>query len=310
MNPLVSVIVPSYMEEKNIEDCLNAICSQTYQNIEILCIDDNSFDRTFEIIISCQKKDSRIQAFKNPGNGVACARNYGIEKSSGEWIVFVDSDDCLQPQMIEFLLDAAQAESSQIAICAYERNEDFKPILEKNSYSTYSPEQIFISNEMNFASVWAKIFSKQIIEDIFFEKFTVGEDTVFSAEIWRKNGGRKVPYIDIPLYHYKKNNSSTLSNLNAERRKDMVLSRLITSELLKEILPNISFYYLEQALFYIVAYKRKRYEFDKGVKRYFRKVFFKYYRTYFLNRKTSLFDKIYVAVSFTLPTLAMKIYYN
>lgn len=308
MKPLVSVIVPSYMEENNIEACLNSICSQTYQNIEIICVDDNSTDRTFEIITDCQKSDPRIQAFKNPGKGVSCARNLGIKMASGEWIVFADSDDYLQPQMIEFLLDATQAFSSEIAVCSYERKEKFEVEFFEKNCNLCSPEQIFLKNEMDFASACAKIFSKQIIGDTRFEGLTIGEDTVFCAKIWKKYGSKEVAYVNLPMYHYTQNSNSTLSNPNAERRKDMVLSRLRTSEILTELLPSVSFYYLEQALLYVAAYRRKKYSFNRDIKLCFRRIFLKHYMTYFFCRKSSVPNKVYIAVSYLLPTLAVKIY--
>ena len=151
MNPLISVIIPSYMEEMHIKACLDSVCQQTYQNIEILCIDDNSVDKTFEIITEYQKKDPRIYAFKNPGKGVACARNYGIEKAAGEWIVFLDSDDLLQPQLIEILLEAAQKSSSEIALCSYERNDMFQTETFQFNYSLCSADEIFFNMEMKFS---------------------------------------------------------------------------------------------------------------------------------------------------------------
>ena len=93
---MVSVIIPSYNSEKYIGETLESVCAQTYSDFEVLVMNDCSKDRTAEIVDMYARKDPRIQLINLPGNkGVSHARNQGVEKASGEWIAFLDSDDSL-----------------------------------------------------------------------------------------------------------------------------------------------------------------------------------------------------------------------
>ena len=123
--PIISIIVPSFNEEKNIARCLDSILNQTYENFEVICVDDKSTDSTFEIIKSYAEKDSRIKPFKNPSKGVSSARNFGLEKASGDYIGFIDSDDFIQPQMYEFLLRSINENNCEISVCRYEKTSEF-----------------------------------------------------------------------------------------------------------------------------------------------------------------------------------------
>lgn len=100
-SPLVSVIIPAYNAEVFIERTLQSVLDQTYKNLEIIVVDDGSKDRTSEIVNNIARKDSRIRLLHQANSGVAAARNYGIEKSQGEFTAFVDADDIWYPQNIE-----------------------------------------------------------------------------------------------------------------------------------------------------------------------------------------------------------------
>ena len=124
-SPLISIIVPSFNEEKNIRRCLDSILNQTWNDFEVICVDDNSTDSTFEIIKEYSVKDNRIKAYKNPHKGVSSARNFGISKAEGSYIGFVDSDDFIQPQMYEFLYRAIKENGCKLAVCRYEKTSEF-----------------------------------------------------------------------------------------------------------------------------------------------------------------------------------------
>lgn len=92
-SPRISIIVPVYNTGKYVEKCLNSLINQTYSNLEIICVDDGSKDNSVEIISEIQKTDSRIILYQNEHSGASVARNLGIEKSTGEYLSFIDSDD-------------------------------------------------------------------------------------------------------------------------------------------------------------------------------------------------------------------------
>lgn len=104
-NELVSIIIPVYNAEKYIFNCLESVLNQTYNNIEVIIIDDQSMDKSLEICKELQKKDSRIKIYMQSHSGVVAARKKGIINSSGEYICFVDADDFVKNRLIENLIN-------------------------------------------------------------------------------------------------------------------------------------------------------------------------------------------------------------
>ena len=102
MNIKVSVIIPVYNSEKYIGTCLDSIINQTLQEIEIICVNDGSTDRTSEILQFYREKDSRIKIIEQENAGAGAARNYGLRNSSGEYLSFLDADDFFENDMMLF----------------------------------------------------------------------------------------------------------------------------------------------------------------------------------------------------------------
>lgn len=111
---LISVIIPVYNRENVIEECINSVLEQSYQNFEIIIVDDGSTDNTCEICMALSEKDKRIKLFKGNHMGVSSARNTAIEKSNGEFIFFLDSDDVIHPVLFETLIDAMKSHNAVI----------------------------------------------------------------------------------------------------------------------------------------------------------------------------------------------------
>lgn len=112
---LISVIVPVYNIMECLERCVKSICAQTWENLEILLVDDGSTDGTGALCDQLAKKDGRIRVFHKENGGSSSARNLGIREAKGEWLGFVDSDDWIEPQMYERLLGAALLSGASIA---------------------------------------------------------------------------------------------------------------------------------------------------------------------------------------------------
>ena len=98
-----SIIVPVYNVEKYLEDCLDSILKQTYDDFEVIVVNDGSTDNSQKVIDNYAKRDNRIKAFKKKNGGVSDARNYGISKAKGEYFIFVDSDDTINDKLLEKL---------------------------------------------------------------------------------------------------------------------------------------------------------------------------------------------------------------
>lgn len=122
MKPLVSVIVPCYNVGQYLERCLESIKRQTYNNIEVIVINDGSLDNTLEVANAFAKNDDRFKVFTQENQGISAARQHGLEFSHGEYITFVDSDDYVADDYVEFLYDlmAKNGFKSQMSICSIE----------------------------------------------------------------------------------------------------------------------------------------------------------------------------------------------
>lgn len=116
---MISIIVPIYNAERFLDACLDSIIYQTYTDLEILLVDDGSTDSSYEICKEYADKDRRIQVFQKPNGGPSDTRNYGIERASGEYLMFFDSDDYADPMLCEKLLSTIERDESDFAFCGY-----------------------------------------------------------------------------------------------------------------------------------------------------------------------------------------------
>ena len=115
---MISVIIPVYNREKYIEECLNSVFAQSYQNFEIVLVDDGSTDNTLSICKELAKKDSRIKIFEGEHKGVSAARNVALDNAEGEYVFFLDSDDTIHPLLFEALVESMQNDGVYIAATA------------------------------------------------------------------------------------------------------------------------------------------------------------------------------------------------
>ena len=132
---LVSIIIPVYDVEPYLEQCIHSVVNQTYKNIEIILIDDGSPDRCPQICDEWKEKDSRILVIHKPNGGISDARNEGMRIAKGEYIAFVDSDDVVEPEYVEFLLDAVKKTGALVSECKTHR------FVDDNELTVYSKEK-------------------------------------------------------------------------------------------------------------------------------------------------------------------------
>lgn len=171
---LVSVIVPVYNMEQRLERCLQSILQQTYANLEILAIDDGSTDRSLEIMRRYERQDARIQVFHQENRGVSAARNLGLEKTHGEYCTFIDSDDYVAKQYIEWLYLAIQQKHASMSICngrAISDNETMPtiPLQSKPTIVDIPVEKYTLWGEASHAVCWGALYHKEIIKGLRFD---------------------------------------------------------------------------------------------------------------------------------------------
>ena len=114
MQDLISIIIPVYNVEKYLDRCLKTVVSQTYHNLEIIIVDDGSTDSCHLLCDAWAKKDQRIKVFHKTNGGLSDARNYGVNKATGAYIFFIDSDDCISSKTIEVLYKALKDNNAEI----------------------------------------------------------------------------------------------------------------------------------------------------------------------------------------------------
>lgn len=312
MPPKISIIIPSYNEEKNISRCLESVLNQTFTDFEVLCVDDGSTDKTFDIIKKYSEKDSRIIPLKNPEKGVSSARNFGIDKSKGEYIGFVDSDDFIQPQMYEFLYRALTENNCDFSVCRYEKTSEIKEKTFEYKAENFLPE-IFISftdaeynlnNELIFSSACTKLISKKFLNKTRFEKFKIGEDTVFNSELYSKSNNSV--FVNSELYTYYVNTESvSFTELWHEKWFDLLETRFISYDLLKSKNKILSSFYLERGMKCLLSYRfnikgtENEKKFKKPLKKYFRK----YIMSFMKCKNISMKNKLTIPVFFLIPVL-------
>ena len=185
----ISVVVPVYNVEKYLERCIESIIKQTYQNLDIILVDDGSTDSSGKICDFYATKDSRINVIHQMNGGLSDARNKGISVSRGELIAFIDSDDYVAIDYIEYLHELLVQYNADISICAYKEsnsiNYDFNEI-KKNVIDVFNTEQAFKNycyQKGITQSAWGRLFKKSLFNNIFFPVGKLYEDEGFFYKI-------------------------------------------------------------------------------------------------------------------------------
>ncbi len=273
MGELVSVIIPVYNREKYIGDCLKSLYNQTYENMEILVIDDGSDDHTLDICKSCMEQDKRIILFLQNHCGVSEARNFGIQEAKGDYIVFLDSDDMLHPCFVSSFLNRLKRTHAEIATCFYLKapTEKMQQCYKKMSlhpvekWSSLSPEDVmnqFHSEDCKYLGVvTCKLIKSDFIKNVRFRNnLRFGEDTLYMYDLVRK--GFSMDVLDDAWYLYRMHDNNTVSPLNILYQDDTTeVYRTIAINELKENHPaNVRkwwrMYFGMQAKKYRIAVKK------------------------------------------------------
>ena len=224
--PLVSIVVPVYNVEHYVDRAIDSIINQTYQNIEILLIDDGSEDTSGIICDKWSSEYSNIKTYHGRNQGLAVARNIGVAHSVGEWIVFIDSDDWVEPRYVEYLLEKALKYDLDVGMCGYYT--EYGDFHTENSFFKYHEKKFkiedknallrscVISTEISSSNTtisvgvaWAKIYKKS---------FLIGnnlwavpglkrmQDMIFNLYAFQK--ANRIYYSNKAMYHYSKENAN------------------------------------------------------------------------------------------------------
>ncbi len=221
MSYKVSVIVPVYNVEKYINRCIDSVVSQTYKDIELILVDDGTKDNSGIICDERAKQDNRIKVVHKPNGGLGSARNAGIVQATGDYILFLDSDDYIENYTVEKMIEEAK-NGYDIVCCGFDRiDEDTKQIYSREMISMpfdtleINKDTIIETAFLN-PSGWGKLFKKEVISNIWFsEDKRAIEDTLFYLEIIPKT--KKIKYIKEIMWHYMVRQGSLIMSVTEEK---------------------------------------------------------------------------------------------
>ena len=206
MSKKVSIIVPIYNVEKYIHECIDSLIGQTYSDVEIILVDDASPDGCPAICDEYAQKDERIRVIHKPNGGLSDARNAGIEIASGDYLIFVDSDDYIVSDMVEQLIYMAEESGADIAACGYSGDESglSHEIERKFSVATSAEalKYILIEKKIN-TSASTKLFARELFCEV---RFPVGKIYEDYATIYKAlHLAKKIAYTEVCKYYYRPN---------------------------------------------------------------------------------------------------------
>lgn len=242
MKSLISVIVPVYNTEKFVGRCINSIIVQTYKFIEIILINDGSTDQSGNICDEFAKKDKRITVIHKKNGGVSTARNVGISIAKGEFVTFVDSDDYIEPQMLERLISLCCKENVDIAACSLKKIE-----LDGTIHTNYNSGSIHIIEKCSaikaffvqglikelFYGPFAKIFRRDLLKALRFdETLRMGEDILFNFQCIENS--LTIGVLEECLYHYIVRENSAMTSKFSDKRMDYIKAVYCLEEICKE----------------------------------------------------------------------------
>lgn len=234
-NLLVSIIVPIYRVEAYLDECVTSIVGQSYTNLEILLVDDGSPDACPAMCDAWAERDARVRVIHKANGGLSDARNAGIEQARGEWLMFIDSDDVMLPDMCARLLAAAterQAEIAQGNFYFYTCQADGSWQCSENITATPSGGQVLTGVEAvrrcmgpgastDDVVAWSKIYHRSLFQSEPCLRYPVGrlhEDMFTTYKILYK--ASKVAYIDTPLYYYRQRAGSIMAQYGLQNVED------------------------------------------------------------------------------------------
>lgn len=224
-NPKVSIIIPAYNIAPYLKRCLESVRKQTYEELEVIIVDDGSTDQTGKIADFFAENDKRFHVIHKENGGVSAARKTGLEQADGEYIGFVDGDDYIEPEMYEKLIELALEYDSDIAHCGYQmvfpdRVDLYYGTKQLKVQDTYTGVRDLLEGNLIEPGLWNKIYRRKLFDEIEYnENIVINEDLLLNYFLFHRS--EKAVFIDIPYYHYMvRKNSASTSEWNEHKLKD------------------------------------------------------------------------------------------
>lgn len=300
-NPLISVVIPVYNTAPYLEKCLDSVVKQTYQNLQVIIINDGSTDNSAEICQKFTNKDNRIEFINKQNEGVSIARNIGIEKSKGEWIYFLDSDDFIDLNMFEYLIETAfkkECDIIQFGIRSFKNKQLVSERLPSNNKEYTDLKKFIEENQLKPISACLHFINTSIIKNnslCFNENLKHGEDMLFMYSTY--SYARKIFVLDKVFYNQVLSpNSASRKPIKAKVIFDKLL---FLSEICKFAKKNHKINELKTEInnlskeLFVLPLQMQNYSEFKNHKSEFQKIYRKLY-----NENKDIFEKSFLKVGY------------
>ena len=242
INKKVSIVIPVYRAADTITRCVESLEKNTYKNLQVILIEDCSGDKTIEVCRELEKKYNNVVCIENLENhGVSYTRNRGLDEADGTYLMFVDSDDYVEADYVETMINACMKNENIMPICGYVNHDEKKNGRTDNFFPGDEQEKVIQTiNNMSalyekriLQIIWNKVFLLEIIKENhikFDEKMFIGEDFRFLLEYLKKARIQEFLFVNKLLYHYMRDNENSL------------MSRLLEAKI-QDILDNFKLMY-------------------------------------------------------------------
>lgn len=249
-NPKISVIIPVYNVESYLEKCVKSVVFQSYRNLEIILVDDGSTDKSDEMCDQLSKKYKNVFAFHKENGGLSSARNYGMEKMTGEYFFFIDSDDYIYYKTIEKMYFALKFLDVDIVECEYAKvTSDYGFNYTNQTVLRIDSSEEFLSHVIkwkeHYPMAWNKLYKTSVFGKYRFREGRLNEDEFFIND-WIVNT-KKIGYLSLPLYYYRIRKDSIMGQPFTIKRADAFDAYVNRYLIIKESYPKI----INQSLWHI-----------------------------------------------------------
>ncbi|MFC4652113.1 glycosyltransferase family 2 protein [Lactococcus nasutitermitis] len=259
MTALISIIIPIYNVEEFLTECLESVQKQSYQNIEVLLIDDGSFDSSVKICEDFVSADNRFRLVHQENQGQSVARNHGLDLALGDYIIFIDSDDTISRTHVETLYQGIIETHSQVAMCRPTREKSGLEEVKKPAMSLIKGNyrELLENEDHSFARMgcWCKIYAAEILKDVRFPAGILHQDNVFFFEMLDKI--EQMALVHTTTYHYRRRANSAVQGGIREKNFDLFKRNQLLMDWFSEKHPECLDYIRQDCLKMNDGYARK-----------------------------------------------------
>lgn len=316
MKPLISIIVPIYKVQDYLEKCIESILAQSITNFELILIDDGSPDDCGKICDYYAARDSRIRVIHKKNEGLSAARNTGLDIAQGEYIGFVDSDDWIEKNMYETLINLLIDNDADIAQCEFIKTFDEDETIDNRERyiveifnNIESLKNLYYEKAISTVVSWNKLYKKVLFEEIRFPKGKIHEDEFTTHKLLYKS--KKLVYTNKVFYYYRQTPNSIMNSKFNKKRLD-ILDAMQERLEFAELINNEMFTYetLKKYMFRLISfyYKcKKEIPEEKDIINDIKKRSDLLYFRYYIKSKLRLRSKIKYGMFYLFPDLYMYI---